>query len=140
MSVKPTLLVCAISLLAVSSGSSAPPPSSPASLPGSDVCNAPATTIEITDCHARELDAAEGRLKAALKKLMDGFDESDKNSKVVRDKVLKAQQLWRSFVQADCDAHEAVYEGGSIVNSVGMVCGRDHIDQRIKELDPANWQ
>jgi hypothetical protein len=50
------------------------------------------------------------------------------------------RRLLVQFPDADCAARENVYDGGTADTAIHLQCLRDHTIQRIKYLDPMNWQ
>lgn len=101
------------------------------------VCAEATTTLEINDCLADGLAAAEARLAVAFEQLLSQLTQPDsemENYPEMRRQVSEAQAAWQTFRRADCDAKFTLYAGGSVRHAVFLQCMTDHTEQRITEL------
>jgi uncharacterized protein YecT (DUF1311 family) len=103
-------------------------------------CRSPRGTIEINRCDQQEFETQDRLLNEVYQKVLAQLKSAGKTEEATRERLISAQRLWIQFRNADCDARESVYDGGSVHTSVYLQCLRDHTAQRIKDLDPRNWQ
>jgi uncharacterized protein YecT (DUF1311 family) len=103
----------------------------------SDSCDA-ATATEVNRCVQQQFADQDRALNEAYQKILLQLNTDWQQS--TRDGLIKAQRLWIQFRNADCKAQESVYDGGTVHTWVYLRCLRDHTAQRVKDLDPLNWQ
>lgn len=112
----------------------------PAPPPGP--CDAAQTQMEITSCWDNLAQKADARLNALYQKLQKliraKMAEDDTTLKGYRSRALEklkaAELAWVHYRDAQCDAAEQQYEGGTIAPSIHAGCVTDLTDQRITEL------
>ena len=105
-------------------------------------CDAAQTQMEITNCWEDQAQKADARLNVLYQKLQKlikaKMAEDDATLKGYRSRALEkmkaAELAWVHYRDAQCDAAEQQYEGGSIAPSIHAGCVTNLTDQRITEL------
>jgi uncharacterized protein YecT (DUF1311 family) len=82
----------------------------------------------LQDCLASELATFDKELNAAYAKLRGGMEKDTK------DMLTKAQKLWVSLRDADCDFEAESHKGGTGYQAVYLQCQINKTQQRIKEF------
>ena len=98
--------------------------------------------MEITECWGNLARKAEADLTALYQKIQKAIQAKiaggDTQFKGYEERALaklKAAQLaWTHYRDAQCDAAEQQYEGGTIAPSIDSGCHKELADQRMKEL------
>ncbi|TFY98841.1 lysozyme inhibitor LprI family protein [Ramlibacter humi] len=91
-------------------------------------CGALTKDDEILACVGDQLADADRELNATYVKLRAN------TSKESLELLTKAQRLWMSLRDADCEVEAGNYRGGSAYNSIYVACQRDKTRQRTLEL------
>jgi uncharacterized protein YecT (DUF1311 family) len=107
-------------------------------LPAADPCGNYPSSAALNHCVQQQFAAQDRRLNEAYQKLLLQLDSATRQT--TRDGLVKAQRLWVQFRDTDCRAQESVFAGGPVHTWVYLRCLRDHTAQRVKDLDPLNWQ
>ncbi|QKZ03274.1 lysozyme inhibitor LprI family protein [Pseudomonas eucalypticola] len=107
-----------------------------AAAPKPDCANA-STTPEMTQCAALDADAAEAKLNATYKQLIQNLSQPDTESEQyseTRQKLQIAQRAWIKFRDADCEAIYQANSGGTLRGLAALGCKRNRAEQRTREL------
>ncbi|WP_287815523.1 lysozyme inhibitor LprI family protein [Pseudomonas sp.] len=107
-----------------------------AAAPKPDCANA-STTPEMTQCAALDADAAEAKLNATYKQLIQNLSQPDTESEQyseTRQKLQIAQRAWIKFRDADCEAVYQANSGGTLRGLAALGCKRNRAEQRTREL------
>ena len=110
--------------------------------PPADPCAAAQSQMEITQCWGKLANKAESDLTALYQKIQKAIQariaSEDAQLKGYEERALErlkaAQLAWTHYRDAQCDAAEQQYEGGTIARSVASGCHKELADQRMKEL------
>jgi uncharacterized protein YecT (DUF1311 family) len=92
-------------------------------------CQPPSTTVEETDCFASALTKADSNLNQLYHRVLTVVD----GDKLV--KLKTAQLLWIQFRDANCDAEQELYSGGSTAPMVKLACLEAMTRHRTEELN-----
>ena len=107
-----------------------------AAAPKPDCANA-STTPEMTQCAALDADAAEAKLNATYKQLIQNLSQPDTESEKyseTRQKLQITQRAWIKFRDADCEAVYQANSGGTLRGLAALGCKRNRAEQRTREL------
>ena len=110
--------------------------------PPADPCDSAQTQMEISNCQDTQARKSEVKLaglyrqiqKAAQARMAEREGVLKSHEATVLEKLKTAQLAWTHYRDAQCDAAEQQFEGGTIAPSVGAGCRRTLAEQRIKEL------
>ena len=110
--------------------------------PPADPCASAQSQMEITECWGKLANKAESDLTALYQKIQKAIQAriaaQDAQLKGYEERALaklKAAQLaWTHYRDAQCDAAEQQFEGGTIAPSIASGCHKELADQRMKEL------
>jgi len=108
-----------------------------------DPCQTLSSTIENNACAEQEFKAQDSILNGAYNRLLGELPAENSpgvGGNSPRNLVIVAQRKWVTFRDADCSAHEKIFQNGSVRTVVYLDCLREHTEQRIKELDPRRWR
>lgn len=116
------------------------PDKKPAAPP--DPCASAQSQMEITNCWEDQAQKANTRLAALYQKVQTAIKakmaEEEGPLKGYREQALTklraAQLAWTHYRDAQCDAEEQQYEGGTVAPSVHAGCLKELADQRIGAL------
>jgi uncharacterized protein YecT (DUF1311 family) len=89
-------------------------------------CSAATSQAQLNRCWANQADKAAQRLNAAL--------DAALAKTTARDPVQAAQEKWKEYRDAECDAVAALYEGGSMQPMQRSACIVHLTNERIAEL------
>lgn len=103
-----------------------------------DVCDDAQTTEEIQSCNQKEFETSDARLNETYQKIVGIFqqngDVAKQNVKNVEN-LKMAQNAWRTYRDANCQAETETYAGGTTEKYVGLICKRRLTEQRTEELN-----
>lgn len=107
-----------------------------------DPCAAAESQMEITQCWsnlARKAEADLTTLYQQIQKAIQARISQDAQLRGYEERALiklrAAQLAWTHYRDAQCDAAEQQFEGGTIAPSVAAGCHKSLADQRVKELN-----
>lgn len=106
-------------------------------------CDSPNSTMEINFCAQRtfkEQDQLLNRVYQQALKVVPNQNQQGLSGDTARDLLVQAQRKWVEFRDADCDAQERVYGMGTARTAAYFECLTDRTKQRIRELNPTEWQ
>ena len=101
-----------------------------------DCINA-STTVEMTQCAALDVDAADAKLNDAYQQALKSMNQPDTDSdkySAMRQQLQAAQRAWITFRDADCAAIYQVHASSSLRALSALGCKRTRTEQRTKEL------
>jgi uncharacterized protein YecT (DUF1311 family) len=87
----------------------------------------------IRECLSAELSVADGELNATYGKLRGGMD------KETLDLLTKAQKLWISLRDADCELEAEAYKGGTAYQAIYLQCQINKTKQRTSEFKKSTY-
>jgi len=108
-----------------------------------DPCVTQSSTMEINACAKHQFDAQDRLLNQAYQaviKNMAAENSTGVSGESPRKLLIRSQRKWVEFRDADCLAMQKVFQNGSIRNAVYLDCLKTRTKQRIKELQPQDWQ
>lgn len=106
-----------------------------------DPCDTAVSDPDINECAAQEYSRVDGILNTTYKKVLADLKASGKeypDALKARQELIKAQRLWVSFREADCNAIFTLHQSGTIRVLMYHSCMTSHSEQRIKELKEFN--
>lgn len=95
---------------------------------GIQSCEKAMSQDELEQCLQDNLDASDKDLNSAYSKLTATMTAAQKES------LKKAQKLWISFRDADCEHEASSHEGGSGYQAIYIQCQFDRTQTRLNEL------
>lgn len=102
-----------------------------------DPCERAVTTIEINACVKAKLDAADQKLNATYKQVIDLLNQPDglgRSQVGIKNQLIKAQRLWVNFRDKNCDVVWALNADGTVRTSLYLGCKVDLTLQREEQL------
>ena len=87
----------------------------------------------LQECLSSELSAANIELNATYAKLRGGMDKES------LELLVKAQKLWISLRDADCDLEPEAYKGGTAYQSIYLQCQINKTKQRASEFKKSTY-
>ncbi|MFW6296534.1 MAG: lysozyme inhibitor LprI family protein [Halothece sp.] len=93
-------------------------------------CSNPQTQTEMNICAGSSAKKADDQLNAVYQELRKEISGTPQEQRLI-----KAQQKWIAFRDADCDYARKQYEGGSIEPTIYAGCIADSTEQRTKDLE-----
>jgi len=108
-----------------------------------NLCPNASTTLEINECLADLQHKADASLNALYQKIQKAIRErvaQEQGSlkgygERSLEKLRVAEAAWIHYRDAQCDAAEQQFEGGTISTSVRLGCVKDLDEQRTRELE-----
>jgi uncharacterized protein YecT (DUF1311 family) len=96
-------------------------------------CDNVARDDELRDCLSKELATADKELNATYAKLRAAMNKEPVEL------LTKAQKLWISLRDADCDLEAEAYKGGSAYQAVYLQCRINKTMQRTSEFKKSTY-
>ena len=93
-------------------------------------CDNAQTQLDMTQCAAREYEAADKALNAQYAAVRKRYSDNEDARKLLRD----AQRAWIGFRDAQCDLETLAVRGGSIEPMIRAQCLQGLTEARTKEL------
>ncbi|MDE2420085.1 MAG: DUF1311 domain-containing protein [Gammaproteobacteria bacterium] len=94
-------------------------------------------TPEIEYCANREFEKADRKLNTTYNQVIAQIKANPSTNsmgKPMLSQLIKAQRLWVSFRDAECDAHYTYYIDGTIRGLMFVSCKTELTEQREKDL------
>jgi uncharacterized protein YecT (DUF1311 family) len=90
-------------------------------------------SVEVGKCTQQETLRQDALLKSSFTKLLH------RQSPVQKQQLVKAQNLWKSYVKANCSFYNEP-DGGSLAQIMADACGLEETAKRANELDRLAYQ
>lgn len=98
-------------------------------------CKDAITTPAMNACAWAGQQQVEARLNAVYRKTLQQLEDEGPPRAAARKKLIVAQRAWIKFRDADCDAVDAKWAGGTIHTLMHIGCLRRHAERRIEDLE-----